>query len=66
MFSESRRSWKVTTETSGLSASTVRFAESTFGSPSRSVEWTIWRWRFESSTTSGSMIPIVPTPAAAR
>ena len=56
-FSESSRSWNGTTSTSGLSASIVRFAESTFGSPSRSVEWTICRWRFESSTTSGSMIP---------
>ena len=33
------------TVTSGLSASIVRFADSAFDSPSRSVEWTIWRWR---------------------
>ena len=37
-----------------LAASTVLFADATFGSPSASVEWTIWRWRFESSTTSAS------------
>ena len=37
----------MTTRTSGFSASSVRFAEATFGSPSRSVEWTIWRWRFD-------------------
>ncbi len=52
-FSESSRSWNGTTFTSGLSASIVRCADATFGSPSRSVEWTIWRCRFESSTTSG-------------
>ena len=45
--------------TSELSASIVRLAESTFGSPRRSVEWTICRWRFESSTTSGSITPSV-------
>src|SRR5207245_2420161 len=28
--------------------------------------WRIWRWRLEASTTSMSMMPIVPTPAAAR
>ena len=37
MFSEVSRSWYGTTLTSGLSASIVRFAEATFGSPSRSV-----------------------------
>ena len=41
-------------------------ARSAFESPSRSVECTICRWRFESSTTSSSTIPSVPTPAAAR
>ena len=66
MFSDVSRSSYATTSTSGLSASIVRFADSTFGSPSRSVEWTIWRWRFEASTTSSSTIPRRPTPAAAR
>src|SRR5712691_9812857 len=42
------------------------FADSTFGSPSDSVECTIWRCRFDSSTTSASTIPMRPTPAAAR
>ena len=40
-FSEVSRSSNGRTRTSGLSASIVRFAESTFGSPRRSVEWTI-------------------------
>ena len=31
-----------------------------------SVEWTIWRCRFDSSTMSASTMPSVPTPAAAR
>ena len=44
----------------------VRFADATFGSPSRSVEWTICRWRFVASTASSSTMPSVPTPAAAR
>ena len=58
-------SW-ATTFTSGLSALIVLRAESTFFSPTRSVVWMIWRWRFERSTTSKSTMPIVPTPAAAR
>jgi hypothetical protein len=66
MFSEVSRSRKGTTSTSGFSASMVRRAESVFGSPSEFVEWAIWRCRFVSSTTSASMIPSVPTPAAAR
>ena len=65
-FSDVRRSRKTRTLTSGFSASIVRLADSTFGSPSRSVEWTIWRWRFDASTASSSTIPSVPTPAAAR
>ena len=58
-------SW-ATTFTSGLSAVSVLRADSTFFSPMRSVVWMTWRWRFERSTTSKSMIPSVPTPAAAR
>ena len=38
----------------------------TGGEPVVAVEWTIWRCRFDSSTTSSSTIPSVPTPAAAR
>ena len=41
-------------------------ADSTLRSPTRSVVWTIWRWRLLRSTTSKSTRPIVPTPAAAR
>ena len=44
----------------------VRLADSAFHSPSRDVEWSTWRWRFEASTLSSSTIPSVPTPAAAR
>jgi hypothetical protein len=57
MFSEVSRSRKGTTSTSGLRLSIRRRAESVFGSPSESVEWAIWRWRFVSSTTSASTIP---------
>src|SRR4051795_155006 len=55
-----------TTVTSGLSAVIVLRALSTFFSPIRSFVWSTWRWRFDRSTTSKSMIPSVPTPAAAR
>jgi hypothetical protein len=66
MFDASRRSVCLTTSTSGLSALIAISAESTFGTPTRSVVWMTWRWRFETSTTSSSTIPSVPTPAAAR
>ena len=59
-FSVVRRSLKTSTVTSGLSAAIVRLADSAFESPRRSVEWTIWRWRLDSSTTSSSTIPSVP------
>ena len=36
------------------------------GRPTLSVVCRIWRWRLETSTTSPSMSPSVPTPAAAR
>jgi hypothetical protein len=65
-FSEVRRSLKSLTVTSGFSASIVCPADSAFDWPRRSVEWTICRWRFVSSTASSSTIPSVPTPAAAR
>jgi hypothetical protein len=52
--------------TSGVSAWTRRLGQNHWASPRRSVAWTIWRWRFESSTTPASTMPSVPTPAAAR
>ncbi len=36
------------------------------GRPIPSVEWSTWRCRFTSSTSSASTTPSVPTPAAAR
>ena len=54
------------TSTSGLSWLIATFADCDFGIPTRSVLWITWRWRFDSSTTSSSTIPIVPMPAAAR
>src|SRR5947209_8104866 len=65
-FEASRRSWYLTTFTSGLIAFIDSSAESTFGTPMRSVVWMTWRWRLDRSTTSLSTTPSVPTPAAAR
>ena len=61
----SRTAWAIT-RTSPLSASQVAFADSALSAPSRWVLCAIWRWRFESSTRSSSITPMVPTPAAAR
>ena len=47
-------------------AASVARALSTLSAPTRSVACTIWRCRLVRSTRSGSVIPIVPTPAAAR
>ena len=41
-------------------------ALSTFGMPTSGVAWITCRCRFDSETTSSSMTPSVPTPAAAR
>ena len=41
-------------------------ADSTFGVPTAAVACTTCRCKFDSSTTSSSTTPIVPTPAAAR
>ena len=41
-------------------------ADSTFRRPRCSRSWSTWRCRLLSSTTSGSTMPRVPTPAAAR
>src|SRR3954463_1910467 len=65
-FEASRRSSYLTTSTSGLIAFIDSSAESTFGTPTRSVVWMTCRWRFDTSTTSSSTSPRVPTPAAAR
>src|SRR5262249_46677065 len=54
------------TFTSGLRPPSVCFALSTFGMPMRSSAWMICRCRLDTSTTSSSMMPSVPTPAAAR
>ena len=54
------------TLTSGFSARIISVPDSTLGRPTFAVVWRIWRWRFDTSTTSPSMSPIVPTPAAAR
>ena len=41
-------------------------ALATFGMPTAAVSWITWRCRLESDTSSSSIMPIVPTPAAAR
>ena len=66
MFEASMRVLYLTTFTSGLSASIVSSAESTFGIADPLVLWITWRCRFDRSTTSSSTMPSVPTPAAAR
>ena len=66
MFAEVRRSLYATTSTSGFSAVSAWRADSVFAMPTRSVVCRICRCRFESSTMSSSMMPSVPTPAAAR
>jgi hypothetical protein len=50
----------------GFRSSSRAFALSIFGFPTQDVPWMIWRWRFDSSTTSKSTSPSRPTPAAAR
>src|SRR3982074_3633168 len=47
-------------------AVSVFLAESTLRSPMRSMLCSTWRCRLDASTTSMSMMPMVPTPAAAR
>src|SRR3954447_466306 len=65
MLEASMRVWYLTTFTSGLIALIACSAESTFGTPMRSVVWMTWRCRLERSTASSSTMPSVPTPAAA-
>ncbi len=54
----------LTTLTSGLMALMEISAESTFGTPMRSVVWMTWRCRLERSTLSSSTMPSVPSPPA--
>ena len=65
-FSLVMRSPCGTTFTSGFRSAMNFAALSTFGMPTRLVEWITWRCRFDASTTSASTMPRVPTPAAAR
>ncbi len=55
-----------TTLTSGLSSRMLSRADSALLRPTSDWPWMIWRCRLDSSTTSKSMMPSVPTPAAAR
>jgi len=50
----------------GLMAAMAAAALATLNLPRLFVVWMTWRWRLDSSTRSSSMMPIVPTPAAAR
>src|SRR4051794_2304874 len=54
------------TSTSGLISLIESRALSAFDRPTSDWPWMIWRCRLDSSTTSNSTIPRVPTPAAAR
>src|SRR3954453_8479591 len=65
MLEASSRVLYLTTFTSGLMPLMAISAESTFGTPIRSVVWMTWRCRLERSTSSSSTTPSVPTPAAA-
>ena len=65
-FDESSRTWCSRTSTNGLISRTESRADSAFGRPMSDWPWMTWRCRFDSSTSSNSTIPSVPTPAAAR
>src|SRR4051794_2516233 len=54
------------TSTWGLISSMESRALSALDRPTSDLPWMIWRCRFDSSTTSNSTMPSVPTPAAAR
>ena len=54
------------TVTYGLISATELRADSAFERPMSLTPWMIWRCRLDSSTTSKSTMPSVPTPAAAR
>src|SRR5213080_2531094 len=57
---------RISTFTCGLRRWIAAAALSTLGSPISGVPWITCRCRFESATTSSSMMPSAPTPAAAR
>src|SRR3569833_3413157 len=57
--------WMLTL-TSGLISLMEAAADSALGRPTSDCPWITWRCRLDSSTTSKSMTPRVPTPAAAR
>src|SRR6516165_9190245 len=65
-LSESSRSSCRFTVTSGLISLIVSMAETALDLPTSEVPWMTWRCRLDSSTTSKSTTPSVPTPAAAR
>ena len=65
-LSLSSRTSCTTTFTSGLISWMLSRADSALGRPTSDWPWMIWRCRFDSSTTSKSTMPSVPTPAAAR
>ena len=65
-LSESRRSSCSTTVTYGLISLMLSRADSAFGRPTSDWPWMTCRCRLDSSTTSKSTMPSVPTPAAAR
>ncbi|CAD5948302.1 protein of unknown function [Streptomyces sp. KY75] len=52
--------------TYGLIPSTESLADCALDRPMSAWLWMIWRCRFDSSTSSNSTMPSVPTPAAAR
>ena len=65
-LSESTLTSCSTTLTSGLISRMLSRADSALGRPTSDWPWMTWRCRLDSSTTSKSMMPSVPTPAAAR
>src|ERR1700742_1555385 len=65
-LSESSRSSCRMTSTYGLISWMLSRADSALGLPMSDTPWMICRCRLDSSTTSKSTMPSVPTPAAAR
>src|SRR5437867_621916 len=65
-FSDVSRVSYSSTCTCGLTSRIRSRADSSFGRPTSLVPCSTCRWRFDTSTTSKSTSPSVPTPAAAR
>src|SRR3954447_1892258 len=65
-LSESSRVSCSRTSTRGLISLIESRALSALDRPTSEAPWMIWRCRLDSSTTSNSTMPSVPTPAAAR